>query len=203
MKYRSLFISMLIIITLCLTVTGSSMAYFSDIKTGSGLTFILGKIELESMWASAVPSDDDTSNIKHFTWSVRNKGDLNVIIKARIIPSWESNKTSKTTETTETKEATEPLYQESQIIEKEALEIDSQIIDRATTPQYHFEVISPGWSLGGNGWYFFEQPVNANQIVDFNVDLIIDDLWQGHLQVYFEAEGTEAPQINLVGEAND
>lgn len=67
-----------------------------------------------------------------------------------------------------------------------AAEVAAEIV---AVPAYVVTLPAELWEQDANGWYVYRKPVAPNETIRVNAEiLVIDKVWQGDLELYFEAE---------------
>ena len=61
-----------------------------------------------------------------------------------------------------------------------------------TTPMHTVSLLSSAWTLEENGWYLYNKPISANEVLQIDAEIInYDAYWEGRLNVSFEAKATD------------
>lgn len=211
---KLILLSLTLLLTMFFVISGFTLAFFSDQETVGSTVFEMGSLSLTSVNTYSA-ADDPYAYVKYPSWTVQNTGSMNLMLKVKVQCAWaprvltEVEREVSTDASTEASSETdveimsesssevssEPSSEIESVTETETESISEleRVVEVKQQPSYIVTLSEDLWYQDENGWYVYRNPVFPNEMIQVDAEItVIDPDWQGALELFFEAEASEA-----------
>ena len=172
---RNIFAGFALIFIMSLLVGGAAAAYFSDdIALPSMPVVEMSKVDIEVERVSeagegiTIQLGNDTARA---SWEITNTGTTAVLLRAKIDEEY--------------------IDEIDTVINKNSASVSYRVKEPGIIPSK----VNNGWEEGKDGYFYYIEPVESGDTVEFDLEFTVDGSWWGRGEAYLQVEAVQAANI--------
>jgi hypothetical protein len=172
---RNIFAGFALIFIMSLLVGGAAAAYFSDdIALPSMPVVEMSKVDIEVERVSeagegiTIQLGNDTARA---SWEITNTGTTAVLLRAKIDEEY--------------------IDEIDTVINKNSASVSYRVKEPGIIPSK----VNNGWEEGKDGYFYYIEPVESGDTVEFDLEFTVDGSWWGRGEAYLQVEAVQAANL--------